>query len=74
MDAVACGHVSVLVSSPQAVGSGLEAIPVVLSRASRRVSYRSLCIPDDLKDRGVDKPPQSYYAQDALRVWDALHR
>uniref|UniRef100_A0A3Q3WN32 Lipoxygenase domain-containing protein n=1 Tax=Mola mola TaxID=94237 RepID=A0A3Q3WN32_MOLML len=58
MDAVACGH----------------AIPVVLSRASRRVSYRSLCVPDDLKDRGVDKLPQSYYAQDALRVWDALHR
>uniref|UniRef100_A0A3P8T268 Lipoxygenase domain-containing protein n=1 Tax=Amphiprion percula TaxID=161767 RepID=A0A3P8T268_AMPPE len=36
-------------------------------------TYRSLCIPDDLKDRGLDNLPQSYYTQDALKVWDALH-
>lgn len=52
----------------------METLPVLLSRATQRLSYRSLCIPDDLKDRGVDKLPQSYYAQDAQRVWDALHR
>ncbi|XP_040006284.1 hydroperoxide isomerase ALOXE3 isoform X3 [Xiphias gladius] len=56
------------------VGCGLQAIPLVLSRASQRIHYRSLCVPDDLSDRGVDKLPQSHYAQDALRVWDALHR
>lgn len=58
----------------QAIGSGLDTLPVLLSRATQRLSYRSLCVPDDLKDRGVDKLPQSYYAQDAQRVWDALHR
>ncbi|XP_042288292.1 polyunsaturated fatty acid lipoxygenase ALOX15B [Thunnus maccoyii] len=58
----------------KAVGCGLEALPVFLSRASAGIHYRSLCVPDDLSDRGVDKLPQSYYAQDALRVWDALHR
>lgn len=67
-----CSHV--LVSSLQAISSGLEALPILLSRAAQRVSYRSLCVPDDLQDRGVDKLPQSYYAQDALRVWEALHR
>ncbi|KAG7515431.1 hydroperoxide isomerase ALOXE3-like [Solea senegalensis] len=56
------------------VGCGLKAIPVVLSRASKGIRYRSLCVPEDLSDRGVDKLPQSYYAQDALRVWRALHR
>ncbi|XP_075888149.1 polyunsaturated fatty acid lipoxygenase ALOX15B isoform X2 [Nelusetta ayraudi] len=56
----------------KAIGSGLETLPVLLSRATERLSYRSLCVPDDLKDRGVDKLPQSYYAQDAQRVWEAL--
>uniref|UniRef100_A0A3Q3A9N7 Zgc:152891 n=1 Tax=Kryptolebias marmoratus TaxID=37003 RepID=A0A3Q3A9N7_KRYMA len=59
---------------PQAVGSGLMTVPSLLSRASARLCYRSLCVPDDLSDRGVDKLPHSFYAQDARRVWDALHR
>ncbi|XP_017260091.2 hydroperoxide isomerase ALOXE3, partial [Kryptolebias marmoratus] len=58
----------------QAVGSGLMTVPSLLSRASARLCYRSLCVPDDLSDRGVDKLPHSFYAQDARRVWDALHR
>ncbi|XP_037603547.1 polyunsaturated fatty acid lipoxygenase ALOX15B [Sebastes umbrosus] len=58
----------------KASGCGLEALPVLLSRGSERIHYGSLCVPDDLVQRGVDKLPQSYYAQDALRVWDALHR
>ncbi|KAF3705496.1 Arachidonate 15-lipoxygenase B [Channa argus] len=58
----------------KSVGCGLQALPHLLSRATQRISYRSLCVPDDLSDRGVDKLPQSYYAQDAQRVWDALHR
>uniref|UniRef100_A0A3P8RK60 Zgc:152891 n=1 Tax=Amphiprion percula TaxID=161767 RepID=A0A3P8RK60_AMPPE len=57
----------------KAMGSGLKTLPVLLSRASAKTTYRSLCIPDDLKDRGLDNLPQSYYAQDALKVWDALH-
>ncbi len=67
-----CDHV--LLSSLQASGCGLQALSVLLSRASERIHYRSLCVPEDLKDRGVDRLPQSYYAQDALRVWAALHR
>ncbi|XP_056253527.1 hydroperoxide isomerase ALOXE3 [Seriola aureovittata] len=58
----------------KAVGCGLKALPVFLSRASQRIQYRSLCVPDDLSDRGVRELPQSHYATDALRVWDALHR
>ncbi|XP_040906769.1 polyunsaturated fatty acid lipoxygenase ALOX15B [Toxotes jaculatrix] len=58
----------------KAVGCGVKGLPVLLSRASQRICYRSLCVPDDLTDRGVDKLPQSHYARDALRVWHALHR
>ncbi|KAG8008381.1 Arachidonate 15-lipoxygenase B, partial [Nibea albiflora] len=58
----------------KAIGAGLEALPVVISRASKRICYRTLCVPDDLIDRGVDKLQQCYYAQDALRIWDILYR
>lgn len=58
----------------KANGCGLQALPVLLSQASDRIRYSSLCVPEDLKDRGVDTLPQSYYGQDALRVWAALHR
>ncbi|MEQ2209494.1 hypothetical protein XENOCAPTIV_030881, partial [Xenoophorus captivus] len=57
-----------------AVGSGLKTIPEILRRASATIHYRSMCVPDDLSDRAVDKLPHSFYAQDALRIWDALHR
>uniref|UniRef100_A0A3B4H6X4 Hydroperoxide isomerase ALOXE3-like n=1 Tax=Pundamilia nyererei TaxID=303518 RepID=A0A3B4H6X4_9CICH len=63
-----------LVSSFQAVGSGLATLPLLLSRGSARISYRTLCVPEDLSDRGLDKLPQSFYAQDALRIWDTVHR
>ncbi|XP_034033485.1 arachidonate 15-lipoxygenase B [Thalassophryne amazonica] len=56
------------------VGCGLTALPMMLSRAAARIRYRSLCVPDDLVDCGVDKLSQCYYAEDALRVWDVLHR
>uniref|UniRef100_A0A8C7LL47 Lipoxygenase domain-containing protein n=2 Tax=Oncorhynchus mykiss TaxID=8022 RepID=A0A8C7LL47_ONCMY len=58
----------------KAVGCGLEALPVLLSRATERLRYRSLCVPDDLADRGIHTLKHCYYAHDALRVWTALHR
>uniref|UniRef100_A0A3B3Y116 Lipoxygenase domain-containing protein n=1 Tax=Poecilia mexicana TaxID=48701 RepID=A0A3B3Y116_9TELE len=57
----------------QAVGSGLKTIPEILRRASATIHYRSMCVPDDLLDRGVDKLPHSFYAQDARKIWDVLY-
>ncbi|KAK3524382.1 hypothetical protein QTP70_028007 [Hemibagrus guttatus] len=58
----------------KAIGCGLEVLPLLLARGTDRLHYTSLCVPDDLKERGLDKLPNCYYAQDALRVWNALHR
>ncbi|KAI9522764.1 hypothetical protein NQZ68_033099 [Dissostichus eleginoides] len=58
----------------KAVGCGLQALPLLLSRASQRITYHSLCVPDDLQLRGVEALPNSFYSRDARRVWDALHR
>lgn len=58
----------------QAVSCGMKALPLLLARGTDQLRYTSLCVPDDLKERGLDKLPNCYYAQDALRVWNALHR
>ncbi|KAI2651224.1 Polyunsaturated fatty acid lipoxygenase ALOX15B [Labeo rohita] len=58
----------------KSVACGLEAIPLLLARGTQRLSYSSMCVPDDVRVRGLDALPICYYAQDALRVWDALHR
>ncbi|XP_036380637.1 polyunsaturated fatty acid lipoxygenase ALOX15B [Megalops cyprinoides] len=57
----------------KSIACGLEGIPVLLRRGTERLTYRTLCVPDNLSDRGVQELPISYYAQDALRVWGALH-
>ncbi|KAJ8265996.1 hypothetical protein GJAV_G00123960 [Gymnothorax javanicus] len=53
---------------------GLEGLPVLLRKGTEQLRYSSLCVPEDLSDRGVRGLPINYYSQDALRVWDALHR
>lgn len=58
----------------QAVACGIEAASILLARGSQQLHYSSLCVPDDLKERGLDSLPNCYYAQDSLRVWNALYR
>ncbi|XP_076130547.1 polyunsaturated fatty acid lipoxygenase ALOX15B isoform X2 [Alosa pseudoharengus] len=58
----------------RAIGCGLKAIPVLLAHAMARLRYDTLCVPEDLKARGLDSLPNCYYAQDALKVWNALNR
>ncbi|XP_076835888.1 polyunsaturated fatty acid lipoxygenase ALOX15B isoform X2 [Brachyhypopomus gauderio] len=58
----------------KAIGCGLEALPHLLARGTDQLRYTSLCVPDDLTERGIDTMANCYYAQDALRVWNALHR
>lgn len=58
----------------RAIGCGLKGFPVLLANATARLRYDTFCVPEDLKTRGVDTLPNCYYAQDALKVWNALHR
>ncbi|XP_049630641.1 polyunsaturated fatty acid lipoxygenase ALOX12-like [Suncus etruscus] len=45
-----------------------------LRRAFAQLTYRSLCPPEDLADRGLLEIPSALYAQDALRLWDTIAR
>ncbi|XP_008151797.2 polyunsaturated fatty acid lipoxygenase ALOX12-like isoform X1 [Eptesicus fuscus] len=46
----------------------------VLRRAMTQLTYRSVCPPDDLADRGLLGIPSALYAHDALRLWEIIAR
>ncbi|XP_054431604.1 polyunsaturated fatty acid lipoxygenase ALOX12 [Pteronotus mesoamericanus] len=46
----------------------------LLCRATAQLTYRSLCPPDDLADRGLLGIPRAFYAHDALRLWEVIAR
>ncbi|XP_036307765.1 polyunsaturated fatty acid lipoxygenase ALOX15 isoform X1 [Pipistrellus kuhlii] len=58
----------------QVVSTGGGGHVDLLRRAGPCLTYRSLCPPDDLADRGLLGVKSSYYAQDALRLWEIMYR
>nr|NP_001139620.1 arachidonate 12-lipoxygenase, 12S-type [Oryctolagus cuniculus]CAB10746.1 12-lipoxygenase [Oryctolagus cuniculus] len=46
----------------------------LLQQAGAFLTYRSFCPPDDLADRGLLGVESSFYAQDALRLWEIISR
>ncbi|XP_068919263.1 polyunsaturated fatty acid lipoxygenase ALOX12-like isoform X2 [Petaurus breviceps papuanus] len=58
----------------QVVNSGGGGHLDILRRATLCLTYRSLCPPDDLADRGLLGIPSAFYAHDALRLWDIISR
>ncbi|KAM6164555.1 polyunsaturated fatty acid lipoxygenase ALOX15 [Rhynchocyon petersi] len=54
----------------QVVSTGGGGHVELLKRAGPFLTYRSFCPPDDLADRGLLGVKSSYYAQDALRLWE----
>ncbi|XP_055971114.1 polyunsaturated fatty acid lipoxygenase ALOX15-like [Sorex fumeus] len=58
----------------QVVSTGGGGHVELLKKAGAFLTYRSFCPPDDLADRGLLEVKSSYYAQDALRLWEILLR
>ncbi|XP_053767771.1 polyunsaturated fatty acid lipoxygenase ALOX12 isoform X2 [Desmodus rotundus] len=58
----------------KAVSTGGGGHVLLLRRAAAQLTYRSLCPPDDLADRGLLGIPSALYAHDALRVWEITAR
>lgn len=58
----------------KAVSTGGGGHIQVLHRALAQLTYRSVCPPDDLADRGLLGVPSALYAQDALHLWKIIAR
>ncbi|XP_078138881.1 polyunsaturated fatty acid lipoxygenase ALOX15B-like [Centroberyx gerrardi] len=54
--------------------SGGEGMFTILKRSLSSLTYSSLCIPDDIAERGLESVPNFYYRDDGLRLWDIIHR
>ncbi|XP_044200205.1 polyunsaturated fatty acid lipoxygenase ALOX15B-like [Thunnus albacares] len=54
--------------------SGGKGMITIMKRAQSSLTYSSLCIPDDIAERGLDSVPNFYYRDDGLRLWDIIHR
>ncbi|XP_015209685.1 polyunsaturated fatty acid 5-lipoxygenase-like [Lepisosteus oculatus] len=58
----------------QNTGLGKGAQLEILKRAFKQLTYQSLCLPDDLKNRGVENLSNYYYKQDGLMIWAAINK
>ncbi|XP_059524876.1 polyunsaturated fatty acid lipoxygenase ALOX12 isoform X3 [Myotis daubentonii] len=58
----------------KAVSTGGGGHVQLIRRAMAQLTYRSLCPPDDLADRGLLGIPSALYAHDALRLWEITAR
>lgn len=54
--------------------SGGEGMLTILKRSLASITYSSLCLPEDIAERGVKDIPNFYYRDDGLRLWDIINR
>ncbi|KAK7929152.1 hypothetical protein WMY93_005547 [Mugilogobius chulae] len=54
--------------------SGGKGTTTILKRSMSTMTYTSLCLPDDITDRGVGSVPNYYYRDDGLALWNIIHK
>ncbi|KAL7889002.1 hypothetical protein AOLI_G00039760 [Acnodon oligacanthus] len=59
---------------PQCTATGYDSMMTFLTRATSSLTYSSLCIPDDIKQRGLEKIPNYYYRDDGLELWNIIFK
>uniref|UniRef100_A0A8C5BCH4 Lipoxygenase domain-containing protein n=1 Tax=Gadus morhua TaxID=8049 RepID=A0A8C5BCH4_GADMO len=52
---------------------GLEGIIELLRRHLAETTYSSLCLPDNIAERGLQNIPNFYYRDDGLKLWTAIN-
>ncbi|XP_069502548.1 polyunsaturated fatty acid lipoxygenase ALOX15B-like [Ambystoma mexicanum] len=51
---------------------GVAGLAQLIARDMQSLTYASLCIPDDLRCRGIESLPNFYYRDDGLKTWSAI--
>ncbi|NXR02176.1 LOXE3 isomerase, partial [Sagittarius serpentarius] len=56
----------------QGSGATYEGIVLILQRGLEKVTYTSLCLPDDIRDRGMAHIPNYHYRDDGMILWESI--
>ncbi|XP_077340074.1 polyunsaturated fatty acid lipoxygenase ALOX15B-like [Lithobates pipiens] len=56
----------------QASVTGKGGIPVIIKKAMAELTYSRLCLPDDIKGRGMEHIPNYLYRDDGMKIWAAM--
>ncbi|KAL7854288.1 hypothetical protein AOLI_G00211320 [Acnodon oligacanthus] len=51
-----------------------DAVHTFLPNSFSTLTYSSLCLPENIKERGLEKIPNYYYRDDGLKLWDIIHK
>ncbi|NWS23390.1 LOXE3 isomerase, partial [Pachyramphus minor] len=55
-------------------GTTYEGLQLVVQRGLEQVTYTSLCLPDDIRHRGMSHVPNYHYRDDGMSLWEAIER
>ncbi|XP_072360849.1 polyunsaturated fatty acid 5-lipoxygenase-like isoform X2 [Scyliorhinus torazame] len=58
----------------KALGVGVQGHISLSQSEFLAITYRSLCLPESLEDRGLGDLKGYYYKEDGLQIWSAIHK